>query len=37
MSTHYSMRSATLGAPNKKDFIEELTKQMDACQKVGLI
>ncbi|XP_044029963.1 cingulin-like protein 1 isoform X3 [Siniperca chuatsi] len=31
--THYSMRSATLGAPNKKDYIEELTKQMDACQK----
>ncbi|MEQ2245667.1 hypothetical protein ILYODFUR_030333, partial [Ilyodon furcidens] len=30
---HYSMRSATLGAPNKKDFIEELTKQLDACQK----
>ncbi|XP_054469012.1 cingulin [Anoplopoma fimbria] len=32
-TTHYSMRSATLGAPNKKNFIEELTKQMDACQK----
>ncbi|XP_034752349.1 cingulin-like protein 1 [Etheostoma cragini] len=31
--THYSMRSATLGAPNKKDYIEELTKQLDACQK----
>ncbi|MED6269610.1 hypothetical protein CHARACLAT_001326, partial [Characodon lateralis] len=30
---HYSMRSATLGAPNKRDFIEELTKQLDACQK----
>ncbi|KAA8584636.1 hypothetical protein FQN60_008421 [Etheostoma spectabile] len=30
---HYSMRSATLGAPNKKDYIEELTKQLDACQK----
>ncbi|KAM4720610.1 uncharacterized protein FYW61_015965 [Anableps anableps] len=30
---HYSMRSTTLGAPNKKDFIEELTKQLDACQK----
>ncbi|XP_043952694.1 myosin-9 isoform X1 [Gambusia affinis] len=30
---HYSMRSATLGAPNKKDFIEELTKQLDGCQK----
>ncbi|XP_031133399.1 cingulin-like protein 1 [Sander lucioperca] len=29
--THYSMRSATL--PNKKDYIEELTKQLDACQK----
>lgn len=35
--THYSMRSATLGAPNRKDYIEELTKQLDACQKVGLI
>ncbi|GLD56743.1 uncharacterized protein AKAME5_000904900, partial [Lates japonicus] len=31
--THYSMRSATLGAPNRKDYIEELTKQLDACQK----
>lgn len=34
---HYSMRSATLGMPNKKDYIEELTKQLDTCQKVGLI
>ncbi|XP_031711784.1 cingulin [Anarrhichthys ocellatus] len=32
-STHYSMRSATLGTPNKKDYIEELTKQMDGCRK----
>ncbi|KAL6097336.1 uncharacterized protein ACO6RY_06453 [Pungitius sinensis] len=32
-TTHYSMRSNTLGAPNKKNFIEELTKQMEACQK----
>lgn len=32
-STHYSVRSATLGNPNKKDYIEELTKQLDACQK----
>ncbi|XP_068430309.1 cingulin [Clinocottus analis] len=32
-SNHYSMRSNTLGAPNKKNYIEELTKQMDACQK----
>ncbi|XP_050928724.1 cingulin-like protein 1 [Lates calcarifer] len=31
--THYSMRSATLGAPNRKDYIEELTKQLDTCQK----
>ncbi|XP_023268417.1 cingulin-like protein 1 [Seriola lalandi dorsalis] len=31
--THYSMRSATLGAPNKKDYIEELTKQLNDCQK----
>lgn len=30
---HYSMRSTTLGGPNKKDYIEELTKQLDACQK----
>lgn len=35
--THYSMRSATLGAPNKKDYIEELTKQLDICQKVDFI
>ncbi|XP_041667071.1 uncharacterized protein LOC121525252 [Cheilinus undulatus] len=33
MTTHYSLRSATLGSPNRKDYIEELTKQMDACQK----
>ncbi|KAM9841111.1 uncharacterized protein ACBR49_014628 [Aulostomus maculatus] len=33
LQSHYSMRSATLGAPNRKDFIEELTKQLDACQK----
>ncbi|KAE8284799.1 hypothetical protein D5F01_LYC16234 [Larimichthys crocea] len=33
VSTHYSMRSATLGGPNKKDYIEELTKQLDTCQK----
>uniref|UniRef100_A0A3P9I3R9 Myosin tail domain-containing protein n=1 Tax=Oryzias latipes TaxID=8090 RepID=A0A3P9I3R9_ORYLA len=32
-STHYSMRSATLGAPNKRDYIEELTKELDTCQK----
>ncbi|XP_067429895.1 myosin-14 isoform X2 [Thunnus thynnus] len=32
-TTHYSMRSATLGVPNKKDYIEELTKQLGACQK----
>ncbi|KAF3848754.1 hypothetical protein F7725_015251 [Dissostichus mawsoni] len=30
---HYSMRSNNLGGPNKKDYIEELTKQMDVCQK----
>ncbi|KAM4528276.1 uncharacterized protein PAE49_000206 [Odontesthes bonariensis] len=30
---HYSMRSSTLGGPNKKDYIEELTKELDACQK----
>nr|XP_054600651.1 cingulin-like protein 1 [Nothobranchius furzeri] len=30
---HYSMRSTTLGAPNKKNYIEELTKQLDTCQK----
>ncbi|KAM8872778.1 uncharacterized protein ACB058_004595 [Synchiropus picturatus] len=30
---HYSMRSNTMGGPNRKDFIEELTKQLDACQK----
>uniref|UniRef100_A0AAQ6IP71 Myosin tail domain-containing protein n=1 Tax=Anabas testudineus TaxID=64144 RepID=A0AAQ6IP71_ANATE len=31
--THYSMRSATLGGPSRKDYIEELTKQLDVCQK----
>ncbi|KAM6903058.1 uncharacterized protein FYW49_016566 [Xenentodon cancila] len=31
--THYSMRSATLGAPNKRDYVEELTKQLDTSQK----
>ncbi|KAM9820224.1 uncharacterized protein ACB057_000824 [Neosynchiropus ocellatus] len=31
---HYSMRSNTMGGgPNRKDYIEELTKQLDACQK----
>ncbi|XP_068191513.1 myosin-11 [Antennarius striatus] len=29
----FSMRPVPLGGPNKKDYIEELTKQMDACQK----
>ncbi|TNM92405.1 hypothetical protein fugu_019417 [Takifugu bimaculatus] len=33
LNTHYSMRSATLGGLNKKDYIEELTKQLDVCQK----
>ncbi|XP_065822072.1 myosin heavy chain, embryonic smooth muscle isoform isoform X3 [Labrus bergylta] len=33
MTTHYSLRSATMGAPNRKDYIEELTKQLDACQR----
>ncbi|XP_077594033.1 uncharacterized protein LOC144210937 isoform X2 [Stigmatopora nigra] len=32
-STHYSMRSTTLGGASRKDFIEELTKQLDNCQK----
>ncbi|XP_034565653.1 cingulin-like protein 1 isoform X4 [Notolabrus celidotus] len=34
MNTHYSVRSNTVGSsPNRKDYIEELTKQLDACQK----
>lgn len=33
--THYSMRSSTLGAPNKKDYIAELTKQLDTIQRVS--
>uniref|UniRef100_H3CY99 Myosin tail domain-containing protein n=1 Tax=Tetraodon nigroviridis TaxID=99883 RepID=H3CY99_TETNG len=33
VNTHYSMRSATLGGLNKKDYIEELTKQLDVSQK----
>ncbi|XP_049594872.1 myosin-11 [Syngnathus scovelli] len=33
ISTHYTMRSATLGGLSRKDFIEELTKQLDNCQK----
>uniref|UniRef100_A0A8C6UY18 Myosin tail domain-containing protein n=1 Tax=Neogobius melanostomus TaxID=47308 RepID=A0A8C6UY18_9GOBI len=32
-TTHYSVRSATLGNPHKKDYIEELTKELDGCQK----
>jgi len=36
-SNHYSLRSNTVGGPNKKNYIEELTKQMDVCQKVGLV
>ncbi|XP_056289143.1 uncharacterized protein LOC130205669 [Pseudoliparis swirei] len=32
-SNHYSLRSNTVGGPNKKNYIEELTKQMDVCQK----
>ncbi|XP_072310781.1 uncharacterized protein [Eucyclogobius newberryi] len=32
-SAHYSVRSSTLGNANKKDYIEELTKELDACQK----
>lgn len=31
--THYSMRSSTLGAPNKKDYIAELTKQLETIQR----
>nr|XP_020456617.1 cingulin-like protein 1 isoform X2 [Monopterus albus] len=31
--THYSMRSASLGAANKKDYIEELTRQLDDLRK----
>ncbi|KAM4634150.1 uncharacterized protein ACJ7VT_009490 [Polymixia lowei] len=30
---HMTLRSATLGAPNKRDYIEELTKQLDTCQR----
>ncbi|XP_061603364.1 myosin-10 isoform X5 [Phyllopteryx taeniolatus] len=33
ISTHYSMRAATLGGLSRKDFIEELTLQLDNCQK----
>ncbi|KAJ0057634.1 hypothetical protein NL108_011575 [Boleophthalmus pectinirostris] len=32
-TTHYTVRSTALGNPNKKDYIEELTKELDACQK----
>ncbi|XP_077479661.1 uncharacterized protein LOC144091310 [Stigmatopora argus] len=32
-STHYSMRATTLGGASRKDFIEELTKQLHNCQK----
>ncbi|KAM8743835.1 uncharacterized protein AB9X84_018043 isoform 2-T2 [Acanthopagrus schlegelii] len=31
--THYSMRSATIGAPKGKNFVEELTKQLDEFRK----
>ncbi|XP_056434340.1 uncharacterized protein LOC130372379 [Gadus chalcogrammus] len=30
---HMPLRSATLGNPNRRDFIEELTKQLDTIQK----
>ncbi|XP_061733168.1 uncharacterized protein LOC133536556 [Nerophis ophidion] len=30
---HYSLRSSTMGGLNRKDFIEELTKQLDGCHK----
>ena len=33
--THYSMRSATIGAPKGKNYVEELTKQLDEFRKVG--
>ncbi|XP_074547250.1 uncharacterized protein LOC141805912 isoform X1 [Halichoeres trimaculatus] len=34
VNTHYSVRASTLGsAPNRKDYIEELTKQLEACQR----
>ncbi|XP_056146795.1 peripherin-like isoform X2 [Lampris incognitus] len=33
ITNHMTLRSANLGAPNKRDYIEELTKQLDACQK----
>ncbi|XP_073334758.1 uncharacterized protein [Pagrus major] len=33
MPTHYSMRSNTIGAPNKKNYVEELTKQLDEFRK----
>ncbi|XP_061554961.1 cingulin-like protein 1 isoform X6 [Phycodurus eques] len=33
ISSHYSMRAATLGGLSRKDFIEELTLQLDNCQK----
>lgn len=32
--TQYTMRPGPMGGPNKQDFIEELSKQLDACQKV---
>uniref|UniRef100_A0A671VLD0 Myosin tail domain-containing protein n=1 Tax=Sparus aurata TaxID=8175 RepID=A0A671VLD0_SPAAU len=31
--THYSMRSATIGAPKGKNYVEELTKQLDEFRK----
>ncbi|XP_034048301.1 cingulin-like protein 1 isoform X2 [Thalassophryne amazonica] len=33
MPGHYSMRSVTHGTPNKRDYIEELTKQLHECQR----
>ncbi|XP_061887609.1 cingulin-like protein 1 isoform X1 [Entelurus aequoreus] len=33
IQNHYSLRSSTMGGLSRKDFIEELTKQLDACQK----
>lgn len=34
MHTQYTMRPGPMGGPNKQDFIEELSKQLDVCQKV---
>uniref|UniRef100_A0A672GSW6 Myosin tail domain-containing protein n=2 Tax=Salarias fasciatus TaxID=181472 RepID=A0A672GSW6_SALFA len=33
VTNHYTLRTSPMGGPNRKDYIEELTKELDALQK----